>query len=146
MLFFLSNRSVYFCVNIVDVSLGLPGQIKLSSWRVLFAFINLTKWWCKPFLWIKMSACQFLLGSAHILKQPLFQHACELAFSICDSDEKNYILKQEVFLHFSLYMSRGVNWAGRGPGFFPSGQPDFIDSSTYAPGSQLAFSWPLLLL
>ncbi|CAI9781561.1 unnamed protein product [Fraxinus pennsylvanica] len=44
----------------------------------------------------KITFKQFLLGSAHILKHPLFQHACELAFSICDSDEKNYILKQEL--------------------------------------------------
>lgn len=44
----------------------------------------------------KITFKQFLLGSAHILKHPLFQHACEQAFSICDSDEKNYILKQEL--------------------------------------------------
>ncbi|KAL2511373.1 Lysophospholipid acyltransferase LPEAT2 [Abeliophyllum distichum] len=44
----------------------------------------------------KITFKQFLLGSAHILKQPFFQHACELAFSVCDRDGKNYILKQEL--------------------------------------------------
>ncbi|KAL0464710.1 UNVERIFIED_CONTAM: Lysophospholipid acyltransferase LPEAT2 [Sesamum latifolium] len=44
----------------------------------------------------KITFKQFLLGSAHILKQPLFHHACELAFSECDMNGKNYILKQEL--------------------------------------------------
>ncbi|KAL0425916.1 UNVERIFIED_CONTAM: Lysophospholipid acyltransferase LPEAT2 [Sesamum radiatum] len=44
----------------------------------------------------KITFKQFLLGSAHILKQPLFHHACELAFSECDINGKNYILKQEL--------------------------------------------------
>ncbi|KAL0379609.1 UNVERIFIED_CONTAM: Lysophospholipid acyltransferase LPEAT2 [Sesamum angustifolium] len=49
---------------------------------------------------LKLKPCglseKFLLGSAHILKQPLFHHACELAFSECDINGKNYILKQEL--------------------------------------------------
>ncbi|KAL7158593.1 hypothetical protein ABFS83_02G154600 [Erythranthe nasuta] len=44
----------------------------------------------------KITFKQFLLGSAHILKQPLFRQACELAFSECDTNDKNYILKQEL--------------------------------------------------
>ncbi|KAL8500167.1 hypothetical protein ACS0TY_019959 [Phlomoides rotata] len=44
----------------------------------------------------KITFKQFLLGSAHILKQPLFRHACEVAFSDCDMNGKNYILKQEL--------------------------------------------------
>lgn len=42
---------------------------------------------------------QFLHGSAHILKQPLFRQACEVAFSDCDMNGKNYILKQEVYIY-----------------------------------------------
>lgn len=41
---------------------------------------------------------QFLFGSAHILKQPPFHHACEAAFRECDGDGKSYILKQEVWI------------------------------------------------
>ncbi|KAG8391731.1 hypothetical protein BUALT_Bualt01G0217600 [Buddleja alternifolia] len=44
----------------------------------------------------KITFKQFLLGSAHILKQPVFRHACELAFSECDMNGKNCILKQEL--------------------------------------------------
>ncbi|XP_055817359.1 lysophospholipid acyltransferase LPEAT2 [Solanum dulcamara] len=43
----------------------------------------------------KITFKQFLVGSAHILKQPLFHHACESAFTACDGDGKNYILEQE---------------------------------------------------
>ncbi|KAF3632376.1 Lysophospholipid acyltransferase LPEAT2 [Capsicum annuum] len=43
----------------------------------------------------KITFKQFLVGSAHILKQPLFHQACESAFTACDSDGKNYILEQE---------------------------------------------------
>lgn len=44
----------------------------------------------------KITFKQYLLGSAHILKQPLFKQACELAFTECDVDGKNCILKQEL--------------------------------------------------
>ncbi|KAK4483434.1 hypothetical protein RD792_010621 [Penstemon davidsonii] len=44
----------------------------------------------------KITFKQFLLGSAHILKQPLFEHACELAFSECDINGKNYISEQDL--------------------------------------------------
>ncbi|CAI9770256.1 unnamed protein product [Fraxinus pennsylvanica] len=44
----------------------------------------------------KITFKQYLLGSAHILKQPLFKQACELAFTECDIDGKNCILKQEL--------------------------------------------------
>nr|AZM65194.1 lysophospholipid acyltransferase 3 [Vitellaria paradoxa] len=38
---------------------------------------------------------QFLFGSAHVLKQPLFRQACELAFAECHADGNDYISKQE---------------------------------------------------
>ncbi|KAL2477773.1 Lysophospholipid acyltransferase LPEAT2 [Forsythia ovata] len=44
----------------------------------------------------KITFKQFLLGSAHILKHPLFKRACDLAFTECDIDGKNCILKQEL--------------------------------------------------
>ncbi|XP_073123070.1 lysophospholipid acyltransferase LPEAT2-like [Henckelia pumila] len=43
----------------------------------------------------KVGFKQFLLGSAHVLKQPLFWHACELGFTKIERDGKNYILKPE---------------------------------------------------
>ncbi|KAK8587945.1 hypothetical protein V6N13_086903 [Hibiscus sabdariffa] len=39
---------------------------------------------------------QFLFGSAHVLNQPLFSQACELAFSECDADGDNYCTKKEL--------------------------------------------------
>ncbi|KAG9451664.1 hypothetical protein H6P81_004568 [Aristolochia fimbriata] len=39
---------------------------------------------------------QFLLGSAHIMKQPLFQRACAAAFDICDEESKEQISKQQL--------------------------------------------------
>ncbi|KAL3616602.1 Lysophospholipid acyltransferase lpeat2 [Castilleja foliolosa] len=44
----------------------------------------------------KIKFKQFLIGSAHILKQPLFRQACELAFSECDTSGQNYISMQEL--------------------------------------------------
>ncbi|GLT39485.1 hypothetical protein SLA2020_136730 [Shorea laevis] len=39
---------------------------------------------------------QFLFGSAHVMKQPLFQQACELAFAKCDVEGTNYCSEQEL--------------------------------------------------
>ncbi|GMP43133.1 hypothetical protein CsSME_00012619 [Camellia sinensis var. sinensis] len=58
---------------------------------------------------------RFLYGSAHVLKQPLFRQACELAFVECYTGGNHYITEQELgdsirqaipnmdeFEHFSL--------------------------------------------
>lgn len=49
-------------------------------------------------LYIIVSFCcfQFLFGSVHVLKQPLFRRACELVFSEYVSGENDYISEQEV--------------------------------------------------
>ncbi|KAJ6679554.1 PHOSPHOLIPID ACYLTRANSFERASE [Salix purpurea] len=39
---------------------------------------------------------QFLYGSAHVMKQPLFQQSCELAFAQCDISGCNQISEQEL--------------------------------------------------
>ncbi|KAJ6400469.1 hypothetical protein OIU84_016006 [Salix udensis] len=39
---------------------------------------------------------QFLYGSAHVMKQPLFQQSCELAFAQCDTSGCNQISEQEL--------------------------------------------------
>ncbi|KAJ7007565.1 lysophospholipid acyltransferase LPEAT2 [Populus alba] len=39
---------------------------------------------------------QFLYGSAHVLKQPLFRQACELAFTECDTGGHGLISEQEL--------------------------------------------------
>ncbi|XP_047983186.1 lysophospholipid acyltransferase LPEAT2 [Salvia hispanica] len=44
----------------------------------------------------KISFKQFLLGSAHILKQPLFRRTCDAAFGECDINGKGHISKQEL--------------------------------------------------
>ncbi|XP_073040848.1 lysophospholipid acyltransferase LPEAT2-like isoform X1 [Primulina eburnea] len=50
----------------------------------------------------KITFKQFLLGSAHVLKQPLFRHACELAFSECVADGKNHISKSKLHIAISV--------------------------------------------
>ncbi|XP_076950328.1 lysophospholipid acyltransferase LPEAT2-like [Bidens hawaiensis] len=44
----------------------------------------------------KVTFKEFLVGSAHILNQPLFRRACEAAFSESDSDQDYYISIQEL--------------------------------------------------
>lgn len=39
---------------------------------------------------------QFLYGSAHVMKQPLFRQACELAFAESKAGENDYILEDEL--------------------------------------------------
>lgn len=39
---------------------------------------------------------EFLLGSAHVLRHPLFGKACECAFTECDISGKQYISQQEL--------------------------------------------------
>ncbi|XP_058073438.1 lysophospholipid acyltransferase LPEAT2-like isoform X2 [Magnolia sinica] len=48
---------------------------------------------------------RFLLGSAHIMKQPMFQQACTAAFNGCDDESKGYITKQHVSELFNLFDS-----------------------------------------
>ncbi|XP_022872374.1 lysophospholipid acyltransferase LPEAT2-like [Olea europaea var. sylvestris] len=94
-----SSCSIYFAMKFESGALALCLEFEVLPSRILRVHLEKPSQYMVEMAWvesIKMSACQFLLGSAHILKQPLFQHACELAFSICDSDEKNYILKQEL--------------------------------------------------
>ncbi|XVE77023.1 hypothetical protein DITRI_Ditri13aG0028600 [Diplodiscus trichospermus] len=39
---------------------------------------------------------QFLFGSAHVMNQPLFRPACELAFAECDTEGDNYCTEKEM--------------------------------------------------
>ncbi|KAL7233424.1 hypothetical protein ACSBR1_017113 [Camellia fascicularis] len=43
-----------------------------------------------------MYCLQFLYGSAHVLKQPLFRRACELVFTECHTGRIYYISEQEL--------------------------------------------------
>ncbi|KAL7203582.1 hypothetical protein ACSBR2_016785 [Camellia fascicularis] len=43
-----------------------------------------------------MYCLQFLYGSAHVLKQPLFRRACELVFAECHTGGIYYISEQEL--------------------------------------------------
>ncbi|XP_027162734.1 lysophospholipid acyltransferase LPEAT2 isoform X1 [Coffea eugenioides] len=52
----------------------------------------------------KITFKQFLLGSAHILKQPLFRHFCELAFVRCNVEGTEYISEQELGDALALVM------------------------------------------
>ncbi|KAL7238753.1 hypothetical protein ACSBR2_004785 [Camellia fascicularis] len=44
----------------------------------------------------KITFKQFVYGSVHVLKQPLFRQACELAFTECHADGNHYISEQEL--------------------------------------------------
>ncbi|XP_024961986.1 lysophospholipid acyltransferase LPEAT2-like isoform X4 [Cynara cardunculus var. scolymus] len=44
----------------------------------------------------KITFKEFLVGSVHILKQPLFRQACEAAFTETDMDQDHYISEQEL--------------------------------------------------
>ena len=46
---------------------------------------------------------QFLYGSAHVMKQPLFRQACELAFAESKAGENDYILEDEVICSSLLF-------------------------------------------
>nr|BAO02529.1 predicted Ca2+-binding protein Sucrose transporter protein ortholog [Nicotiana alata] len=99
-------------VEFLDVFLSMnpdsKGQVEIHDFlRVLrlkpctlsekiFGFIDMQKS-------CKITFKQFLVGSAHILKQPLFHQACESAFTACDDGGKNYILEQE--FGYSLMLS-----------------------------------------
>ncbi|KAF7139528.1 hypothetical protein RHSIM_Rhsim07G0023000 [Rhododendron simsii] len=45
----------------------------------------------------KITFKQFLYGSAHVVKQPLFRQACELAFAECQTDRNNCISEEREF-------------------------------------------------
>lgn len=47
---------------------------------------------------IDLQNLQFFLGSAHILKQPLFRQACAGIFNVCDQESRGFISKQQVTL------------------------------------------------
>lgn len=44
----------------------------------------------------KITFKEFLVGSGHVLMQPLFRRACEVAFSEIDIDQDHYISEQEL--------------------------------------------------
>ncbi|KAI5421501.1 Lysophospholipid acyltransferase lpeat2, variant 3 [Lathyrus oleraceus] len=55
----------------------------------IFAFIDVEK--CG-----KITFKQFLYGSAHVMKQPGFCQACEIAFAECGGAVKGYIVEEEL--------------------------------------------------
>lgn len=51
---------------------------------------------------------QFLVGSVHVLKLPLFQRACEVAFNESDEDKDLYISLLEVILILFTYIKINI--------------------------------------
>ncbi|CAH1448021.1 lysophospholipid acyltransferase LPEAT2 [Lactuca sativa] len=71
------------CVNMEDFMRVL--RLKPSSLSTkIFGFIDVEKYGIITFK-------EFLVGSAHVLKLPLFQRACEVAFNESDEDKDGYI-------------------------------------------------------
>ena len=56
--------------------------------------------WCSTLCDSLIGSLQFLFGSAHVMKLPLFRQACELAFAECKSGGNDYILEHEVYFSF----------------------------------------------
>ncbi|GAB2260372.1 hypothetical protein Droror1_Dr00011227 [Drosera rotundifolia] len=74
------------CVMLPDFTRVL----RLKSWifsEKIFAFLDVEKYG-------RITFKQFLCGSLHVLKSPLFRHACEVAFSSM-STRDSYVSKQE---------------------------------------------------
>ncbi|KAB1200891.1 Lysophospholipid acyltransferase LPEAT2 [Morella rubra] len=96
-----SLQAVDFLDKFLSMNPNTSGRVKFHDFlRVLrlkacniseeiFAFIDVEKSGTITFK-------QFLFGSAHVLKQPLFREACELAFAECKSGENDYKLEHEL--------------------------------------------------
>lgn len=63
---------------------------------LLFLFICFSLCFILSFLLLNFLILQFLYGSAHVMRQPLFRQACELAFAKCDRTGNNYISRNEL--------------------------------------------------
>ncbi|KAA3462183.1 lysophospholipid acyltransferase LPEAT2 isoform X1 [Gossypium australe] len=82
------NPDTSGCVKLHDFSRGLRLKAcKLSE--EIFGFLDVEKNGSITFK-------QFLFGVAHVMKQPLFMQACELAFAECDVRGDNYCMKEEL--------------------------------------------------
>ncbi|TYH95635.1 hypothetical protein ES332_A12G120000v1 [Gossypium tomentosum] len=82
------NPDTSGCVKLHDFSRGLRLKAcKLSE--EIFGFLDVEKNGSITFK-------QFLVGVAHVMKQPLFMQACELAFAECDVRGDNYCMKEEL--------------------------------------------------
>ncbi|CAL5401130.1 unnamed protein product [Camellia sinensis] len=103
---------VYFGVESQFGSYGLPGYISFHESRFQAGHVKIHDFSRV----LRLKACglsekifgildvekrgkitfkQFVYGSAHVLKQPLFRQACELAFTECYVDGNHYISEQE---------------------------------------------------
>ncbi|CAH9098085.1 unnamed protein product [Cuscuta epithymum] len=92
-------------IGFLDVFLSMSpnsrGQVKMHDFlkalrlkpcalsEKIFRFVDVKKMG-------RITFKQFLVASAHILKQPSFCRACELAFERCDVDGKSYILDHQL--------------------------------------------------
>ncbi|KAL9272779.1 Lysophospholipid acyltransferase LPEAT2-like protein [Drosera capensis] len=63
------------------------GYVMLPDFAKIFAFLDVEKY-------RRITFKQFLYGSLHVLKSPLFRHACEVAFSSMSTGD-SYVSKQE---------------------------------------------------
>lgn len=92
LLFYQSPQSKYPSSNgiLCDLIMHSFPQFRNHEWGCLMQ---------KYILTCNVCCFQFLIASAHILKHPLFQRACQLAFHKCDFNAKGYFLEQEVFIH-----------------------------------------------
>ena len=124
--FFLAFSDLYFadCIGskiFAFIDVEKRGTITFRQVILLICLISLVSRWLKvPYgfnMWLlttsfnmhpsNMLVCcfQFLYGSAHVLKQPLFRQACELAYAECGSAIKDYIVEQDVLCSYlSCYL------------------------------------------
>ncbi|WOG95457.1 hypothetical protein DCAR_0414776 [Daucus carota subsp. sativus] len=95
-----SSEAVEFLDKFLSMKPDLSGHVGVCNFlRILrlkrcyfsekvFGFIDMKKTG-------RITFKEFLLGSAHVLKHPLFRRACELAFTECDISGNHNISEQE---------------------------------------------------
>ncbi|OMO78685.1 Phospholipid/glycerol acyltransferase [Corchorus capsularis] len=102
-----SLEAVEFLDKFLSMNPDTSGRVKLHNFlRVLqlkactlseeiFGFLDVEKNGSITFK-------QFLFGSAHVLNQPSFRQACELAFAECDVEGDNFCMEKELEDKFRL--------------------------------------------
>ncbi|XP_028089829.1 lysophospholipid acyltransferase LPEAT2-like [Camellia sinensis] len=100
-----SSEAVDFLDTFLSMNPDSSGEVKIHDFfRVLrLKACNLSEKVCYQIFRVldveqkgKITFKQFLYGSAHVLKQPLFRQACELAFVECYTGGNHYITEQEL--------------------------------------------------
>ncbi|KVH89162.1 Calcium-binding EF-hand [Cynara cardunculus var. scolymus] len=92
-----TGRAMASALNVKSLS---PFMVEMTKIQKIFGFIDVDKNGVITFK-------EFLVGSAHILKLPVFRRACEMAFTQSDENKDHYISIQEMHTLFNLFDTDG---------------------------------------